>query len=137
MFTKISLKSFRELFSSVQLIILFSSCFSTMSLPSSQRDFFLDSDDEAKKQSRIRMCSTLPDKLESKYNYIILFDWNVDLKNPFASYKLAMFTEKDIKPNWIKSKLGTKSRVSQLRNLSPFPGGIYSLFSKFEKGCIF
>lgn len=99
----------------------------------SQKDFFLD--DKEDDQSNIS--STYP-KVKNKYDYtydqIILFDWKVDVVKPFKSHKLSLFNDKDIKKHWISKKLGVESRILKLTNLSPFPGGVFSLFGKLEQG---
>ena len=76
-------------------------------------------------------------KSEYLYEYIILFNWNVDLKAPFSYHKISEFNENDIKPEWISKNLGVNSRVCKLRNLGPFPGQVMSLFGKIELGEIY
>lgn len=98
----------------------------------SQKDLF-DSD----KDSPQRISST-HDPSKKKHEYIyercILFDWKVNVPKPFDSYKLSLFNNKDLKKEWIQKNFGTGSRVTKLTNLSPFPGGVFSLFAKLELG---
>lgn len=102
----------------------------------SQVDFFRDSDAESRKSKR-RTASTYDPASKPYsylYEYVILFDWNVDVTSPFFHYKLDLFKDSDIKPEWVSKNLGVKSRISKLKNLSPFPGQVFSLFSKIELG---
>ena len=68
------------------------------------------------------------------YNTAILFDWNVDSEAPFSFFDVSIFREKEMKTEWFSKNLGNNSRITQLRNLSPFPGGTFSLFGKIEVG---
>lgn len=102
----------------------------------SQRDIFLDSQDNCKDKKK-KVPSTWDPSWKMKeymYEWIVLFNWEQDVRNPFESYKLSIFNSKDFKPEWISKNLGIASRTTKLTNLSPFPGGTYSLFSKLELG---
>lgn len=104
---------------------------------SSQVDFFRESEDDSRRKERRPTSSTYDPAstpLNYIYEYIILFNWNVDLQSPFSHYELTMFKDSDIKPDWIKKSLGVTSRISKLKNLSPFPGQVFSLFAKIELG---
>lgn len=98
----------------------------------SQKDIFEDED----LPLRTRMCSTHDPskKYQYMYEWIVLFDWKVDTRKPFEAHKLSIFNSKDIKGQWIKKNLGVASRILKLTNLSPFPGGVYSIFAKMELG---
>lgn len=107
----------------------------------SQKDLFKDSQsDENQKtrsKSKSRMSSTY-DAANKKYTYmyefVVLFNWNPDLLCPFSHHKISLFTDEEIRPEWISKNLGINSRVSKLRNLSPFPRQVFSLFAKIELG---
>lgn len=105
---------------------------------SSQTDLFRDSDMDTRKEKQKPRPSASYDPAQKPYQYlyeyVILFNWDVDLADPFSHYSLNMFKDKDIKPEWISKNLGINSRISKLRNLSPFPGQVFSLFSKIELG---
>lgn len=108
----------------------------------SQRDMFdaSDSDGITKKKALHRISSTLDLSKTShdhKFGGVVLFDHDVDAEKPFNYYKLSLFNDKDLKPEWLKKNLGVASRIIKLRRLSPFPGGVYSLFSKVEIGMKF
>lgn len=115
-------------------------CVQDLSSPSSnmnsasQRDMF--GDDQVEDNVARPMSSLDPSKKvkEILYKWIILFIWDVDVESPFSMYDIKEFTEKDIKPEWIKKNLLVPSRIKKLTNLSPFPGGTYSLFAKVEAG---
>lgn len=106
----------------------------------SQRDFFRDSDDSSRVKGKKKVSASYDattKRREFLYEEIILFNWDPDSRTPFSSHKLTIFSDKEIKPEWISKSLGVNSRISKLRNLSPFPGQVMSLFSKIELGnCI-
>ena len=109
---------------------------------SSQRDFFQnsDSDSNLKKKKKTRTSSTYDSSKKGyvyTYDFIILFNWNVDLVCPFSQHAVSLFNDNEIKPEWLSKNLGVTSRVSKLRNLSPFPGQVVSLFAKIELGMFF
>lgn len=104
-----------------------------MNRASSQKDMF-ESDTE---DGKARISSSLGAVLKArKYNYdgIVLFNWDVDLDCPFSDFSLSMFTDTDLKSDWITKNLGNESRILQMSNLSPFPGQKFSLFGKIEFG---
>lgn len=105
---------------------------------SSQKDLFAEnSDTEVKKMRKTKVSSSFDPqqkKIQHKYSHVCLFNFNVDLSAPFAMYKLSMFTEQDLNPEWISKNLGVTSRIVPLRNLSPFPGQSLALFAKVEIG---
>lgn len=68
------------------------------------------------------------------YDSIVLFNWNVDLQNPFHHASLSDFRDEDILPHWISKHLGVNARISKLRGLSPCPNDVVSLFAKIELG---
>lgn len=106
-------------------------------MAASQRDMFRgsQSDTEMSKKVEKRISSSLgPKTHQYMYDWCVLFNWDCNEKCPFFFYKLSQFTDEDLKPEWISGKLGIKSRIHRLTNLSPFPGGVYSLFSKIELG---
>lgn len=104
----------------------------------STQDFFetSDTDTEAKRNGLVRISSSLDlsKQPDNRYYWIILFNWDCNARYPFVIYKLSLFTEQDIKKEWITGNLGLKSRMLKLGNLSPFPGGVFSLFGKVEIG---
>lgn len=102
----------------------------------SQRDFFESGSEDGNKEE-YRVSSSLNaigKKVIYNYQWVILFSWDVDQESPFGFHPLTMFNDSDIKPNWIQKHLGIASRIIQLKKLSPFPGQIFSLFGKIEKG---
>lgn len=103
-----------------------------------QKDMFdgSDSDAETRKKALRRVSSTLDNRRHHRYQYywVILFNWDCNVSSPFFQHKLSEFNDTDIKKEWISGNLGLKSRMTKLNNLSPFPGGTYSLFSKIEIG---
>lgn len=103
----------------------------------SQKDMFResDSDTELKNKALSRTTSSLGSK-KDQYLWVILFSWNVNVRNPFGVHKAGVFNENEIKPEWLSKNLGYASRMIKLTNLSPFPGGVFSLFGKIEKGII-
>ena len=104
----------------------------------SQQDMFQDSQKiELRKKARRRKCSSLDPSRKSHeymYEFVVLFNWDPNLRKPFQSFKLSTFNSKDFKNEWIEKNLGIASRTTKLTNLSPFPGGTYSLFAKLELG---
>lgn len=105
---------------------------------SSQQDMFGDSGNELlKREALSRISSTLDTtkkKIEYRYLWVVLFSWDVDSEQPFQVHKLSIFNDSDIREECISKNLGNKSRISTLTNLSPFPGGTFSLFSKIAMG---
>lgn len=104
----------------------------------SQKDLFEDSENvKIRRSAKARVSSTLDpgqSKPVYKFDSGTFFDWDVDVPTPFAQFKFSKFNGIEIKPEWISKNLGTNSRITQLRNLSPFPGRVMSLFCKFEIG---
>ena len=100
----------------------------------SEGDMFEDSN---MSQGKKKVSSTYqPENKSISYMYdcAILFDWDVDVESPFSFHDVSRFTEKEMKPLWFSKNLGVNSRLTQLRNLSPFPGRVVSLFGKIEIG---
>ena len=100
----------------------------------SEGDMFEDSN---MSQGKKKVSSTYqPENKSISYMYdcAILFDWDVDVESPFSFHDVSRFTEKEMKPLWFSKNFGVNSRLTQLRNLSPFPGRVVSLFGKIEIG---
>lgn len=103
----------------------------------SQKDMFRDCEFPSRKSLKKRISSTVEPsrkKHEYLYEFIILFNWDVDLISPFSHHELKKFNDSEIKPEWLSKNLGVKSRISKLRNLSHNPGQVFSLFAKIELG---
>ena len=98
-----------------------------------QQDFVCPSDSD-KVPERISSSLDPSKKPQYKYHWCVMFNWDCNEPCPFFMHKLSMFNSMEIKQEWITGNLGVNSRVFQLRNLSPFPGGVYSLFAKVEMG---
>ena len=86
------------------------------------------------KSNSKKISSSSQKKHEYLYEFIVLFNWDVDLRSPFSCHELKNFTDSDIKPEWVSKSLGVNSRTAKLRNLSLFPGQVMSLFAKIELG---
>ena len=93
-----------------------------------------DSDYEKTKKRKKNMSCSQGAKPEYRYLWLILFDWDVNEVLPFSVHKLSTFNDNDINDEWVTKNLGIASRTTKLRNLSPFPGGVYSLIGKIESG---
>ena len=76
--------------------------------------------------------SSLPANLSYVYLWVILFDWNENVEEPFDIYQVGLFSESELKSKWIKGDLDQNSRLKQL-SFSAIPWKKLSLFAKIEK----
>lgn len=67
------------------------------------------------------------------YFFVVVFELNVNLKNPFQCYPLENFCDDDIPSSWIRGSLEPKYRVED-RVFNCFPGKKFNVFCKVEKG---
>lgn len=74
-------------------------------------------------------------KKKSVFNYhrVLLFNHDVQAKQPFCSYNRSMFSEYDIPNTWFRGPLTPANRRQVLR-LDPLGGGRFSVFCKIEIG---
>ena len=98
------------------------------SMVSSQKDMFCSSPEV----SPARIKSSLPSNLSYVYLWCILFDWDENVEEPFNIYQVALFSTRDLKPNWLKGDLDSEGRQKKLK-FRAFPGKSFSLFAKIEK----
>lgn len=96
-------------------------------MASSQRDPFLSSPDHSPGVE-----SSLPAKVTYTYLWVILFDWDEDVEEPFDLYQVGLFPTSELKPKWISGDMDIESRQKKLR-FSTHPGKFFSLFAKVEK----
>ena len=94
---------------------------------SSQRDMFMSSP-----ESSPRMRSSLPSSLAYVYLWVILFDWDENVEEPFNIYQVAMFSPSELKPKWLSGDFEIDSRKKKI-SFSAIPGKTFSLFAKVEK----
>ena len=66
-----------------------------------------------------------------EYFFLVTFDWNLLIGNPFEIYVLEAI--KEFPEDWIKGPLTKENRL-QKQAISACGGGKYSLFCKVEKG---
>ena len=67
-----------------------------------------------------------------EYFFLILFNWDVDDRNPFSCFVWSLFDDNDITHGWITGPLYDSYRMMEI---SPSClNGKYSLFCKVEKG---
>lgn len=81
------------------------------------------------------MANADPDgKKRSVFNYhrVLLFNYNVQCRKPFASYNRNMFVE-EIPQSWFSGPLTPQNRRKVL-SLSSLGGGRFSVFAKIEMG---
>lgn len=93
----------------------------------SQRDMFMSSPENSPK-----LTSSLPASLNYTYLWIVLFDWDENNEFPFQLYQVGMFSDEDLKPDWISGDLDQKSRQKKFK-FSCLPKKKFSLFAKAEK----
>ena len=67
------------------------------------------------------------------YHRVLLFNYDVQCKQPFSSYNRNMFSEDDIPRSWFTGPLSPTSR-SKVLSLAPLGGGRFSVFGKIEIG---
>ena len=78
-------------------------------------------------------CADLKKKSIFVYHRVLLFNYDVQCKFPFASYNRNMFSEEDIPPSWFTGPLSPTNR----KKILPMPslgGGRFSVFGKIEIG---
>lgn len=97
-------------------------------MASSQRDMFLDSSPE----NSPKVDNSLPAPLAYIYLWVILFDWDEDVEQPFDVYQIATFSNSDLRDEWISGELDENSRLKKLKFAS-IRGKTMSLFAKVEK----
>ena len=68
-----------------------------------------------------------------EYFFVVVFEINVDLRNPFQCYVLEIFQEDDIPSSWITGPLEAKFRVIE-REFNCLRGRKFNVFCKIEKG---
>ena len=68
------------------------------------------------------------------YQYLVLFDWTLDLRRPFHIFPRTMFSKKEILDKWVEATLDCRSRIKTLKPLEGLPGKTFSLFAKVEQG---
>ena len=99
--------------------------------------------DQEEGKKKFMMASAYVDpKKRSVFTYhrVLLFNYNVQCKNPFASYNKNMFSEEEIPQSWFTGPLTPSNRRKKL-SLSSLGGGRFSVFAKIEiceyQKCIF
>ena len=78
-------------------------------------------------------CIDIKKKSIFTYHRVILFNYDVQCRLPFASYNRNLFSEEDIDPTWFTGPLTPRNRkkVMPMRSLG---GGQFSVFAKIEIG---
>ena len=75
--------------------------------------------------------STQSSRLE--YWWLILFQWNINVENPFQIFVKHSLKNSGIPISWIEGSLSKSVRRKQIK-ISVLGGSKYSLFCKVEKG---
>lgn len=68
-----------------------------------------------------------------QYGFIILFNWNEDLKKPFKIFPRKAFSTNDIRDHCYEKNVKNENRIRKLMALKPLPGQKMSLFAKVEQ----
>ena len=82
------------------------------------------------------MACAFPDlKKKSIFNYhrVLLFNYNVQCRKPFASYNRNMFSVEEIPKSWYTGPLTPTNRRKVL-SIESLGGGRFSVFAKIEIG---
>ena len=93
----------------------------------SQRDMFMSSPENSP-----RIQGSLPTNPKYIYLWVILFDWDENVEEPFSLFQIAMFSKTELKPKWISGELNQASRQKKMK-FSAVPGKTVSVFAKVEK----
>lgn len=83
--------------------------------------------------SSVRQTASCPMPVRFQYGFIILFNWDVQIRKPFAVFQLNDFSTSEISNYWIDNKLEEKWRIKTLKPLQSLPDKKLSLFAKVEK----
>lgn len=67
------------------------------------------------------------------YNKVLLFNYDVQCRSPFASYNKNMFSAEEIPPFWFTGPL-THANRRKVLSLPALGGGRFSVFAKIEIG---
>ena len=78
-----------------------------------------------------RTSNSCPPSPNFVYGFLILFNWNEGLKNPFKIYPRREFLN-DIGENCVTQKLSDPYRIKKLRSLKSLPGQSMSMFAKVQ-----
>lgn len=101
---------------------------------SDEQEFFLQSQNEVvtggKKSKKKKRESVI------EYFFVVVFELNLNIKEPFQCYVLEIFQEVDIPSAWIKGPLEASHRVTE-RKFECFPDKTFYVFCKIEKGIFF
>lgn len=101
---------------------------------SSQRDMFFSEPHEIRddQEDNTNLPNSCPVALNFVYGFLILFNWDESVKNPFKLYLRSAFSKDEIKEKCIQTKLKDEHRIKKLRALGPLPGQKISLFAKVD-----
>lgn len=67
------------------------------------------------------------------YHRVLLFNYDVQCKTPFASYNRSMFSDEEIPTTWFTGPLTPANRKKVL-SLPALGGGRFSVYGKIELG---
>ena len=76
-------------------------------------------------------CPASLSPLSFMYGFLILFNWNEDIKTPFKIFPRRAF-QKEISDNCVVKKLTNLYRIKPLKALKSLPGQKMSVFAKIE-----
>ena len=68
-----------------------------------------------------------------EYMWIILFEWDVDLEEPFRIFNRATLTKGKLSDSWFDESLNDTVRQTKV-NIACLSSSPYSVFAKVEKG---
>ena len=68
------------------------------------------------------------------YIDLIFFHWDHGKESPFQVHSKDLFSETEIRVEWIKFQMVSKARARKLKPIKYFSGKVMSLFAKIERG---
>lgn len=67
-----------------------------------------------------------------QYGFVILFNWNETIKNPFKMFPRQSFSTNEISDKCMIERLKDELRIRKLKPMKHIPGQKVSLFAKVE-----
>ena len=87
---------------------------------------------EAMVEETAARSSSCPSGLSFQYGFVILFNWNEDVRRPFMIFPRSLFSKDEIQDKTMENRLTDQHRMKKLRPLKPLPDQKMSLFAKVE-----
>lgn len=75
-----------------------------------------------------------PNSVRFTYGFVILFNWDEQIKKPFKIFPRKAFSTEEISDRCYTSRVSDEYRVKKLKRLRPLPGNKLSIFCKVEDG---